>query len=214
LNFRFQHLENVNQAFKDENTQFSHRTSRARGQLRFLQAQHTRVLTRLEALESRPVNDTTSVNELQLSVDHFRTENETFRNENRIITTERDQLRHSNTRTTEARNRLQSDYNSLQATNVAVIVERDRLRESIARYRARMVNTENHIANLYLNFPTIADMLLSTPHQIDPDVVLTKDGRPNMRYTTGKMFRAFHTESSFVVYNERRVCIMITTVSE
>jgi len=167
-----------------------------------------------QALEARTVTDTTNMNELQLSVNQFRTQNETLRNENLAITTERDQMRLLNTTTTGALNRLQLDYNSLQTTKVAVIVERDQLRTSNARYRTRLINAEKRIANLYLNFPRISDILLSAGHQIDPRIVLTKDGRPDMRYTRGKPFCRFDNERSFVFHNGRRVCVMITTVSE
>lgn len=163
--------------------------------------------------------------------DRLRGDLNALRTTNMRVIVERDRERSSN-------ERLQADNDTLQTSNNALIVERDelrtlneRLRDNNAgqirntaerdRFRAasrrnylRALSAERRIANLYANVPANADFLLATPHQIDPNMILTKDGRPDRRTREGREFRIFTGESSYVVYNGKRVCIMLTTVSE
>jgi chromosome segregation ATPase len=112
------------------------------------------------------------------------------------------------------RDQFQQRCEALRTANVALTVEGDRLRAAEIRSNQALNNIQRNIANLAVNFPNNARFLCATPHQINPNIVLTKDGRPDLRYKQGKPFSHFRSDTSFVIHNGKRVCIMITTASE
>ena len=101
-----------------------------------------------------------------------------------------------------------------QQTRITILTEeRDQLRETITRTNRRLQRAQAGLRNLHDNFPDAADALLSIPHEIH-GLVLTKDGRPDRRYNAGKPFCHFHSQTTTVLRNGRRMYLMLTTVSE
>ena len=108
---------------------------------------------------------------------------------------------------------LRTERNHLQTENRTMAEEYNRLRDIHTITNRRLRRSQALLQNLRDNFPQNADAMVSTPYQID-GIVLTKDGRPDLRYKKGKPFCHFSNENSSVLHNGRRMYIMLTTVSE
>ena len=142
------------------------------------------------------------------------TEFEDLQTRHTTVTAERDQFQRRYDNLQNISNQYQRGCETLRAANVHLTAERDRLRASENRYREAVGNAQRSLANLIANFPNNAELIFATPHQINPAIVLTKDGRPDRRYREGKNFSIFRSDTSFVIHNGRRVCMMLTTVAE
>ena len=151
---------------------------------------------------------------LQAESAQRQTESEELQTRNIAVTAERDQFRQRYEDLQTVSNQHQRRYEAIRTANVNLTAERDRLRTSANRYRAAFGNAQHQVANVTLNFPNNAALLFATPHQIDPNIPLTKDGRPDRRPREGKKFSIFSSDTSFVIHNGKRACLMLTTVAE
>ena len=117
-------------------------------------------------------------------------------------------------RTLELRNSQLDEVQTRRNTELTAMTEdRDRLSETLTRANRKHQRAQASLRNLRDNFPDNAEALLSAPHQI-PGIVLTKDGRPDLRYREGKPFRNFRNERSSVLHEGRRTYLLLTAVSE
>ena len=104
-------------------------------------------------------------------------------------------------------------------SEVARGIELTQLNERLQRENRRAATVvqspvDHRLASLWRNFPQSAKYLVGNSHQLDPTIPLTKDGRPDRRYTVGKRFCIFNNEVTYVLHEGRRVCLMLQTVRE
>jgi hypothetical protein len=67
---------------------------------------------------------------------------------------------------------------------------------------------------LWRNFPSNAKYLIGNAHRLDPNIPVTKQGRPDRRYRVGRGFSKFSSEVIYVLHEGKRICIMLETVAE
>ncbi len=207
-------LQTVNIAITAERDQFRAQCQALQAATVQRQTQYAELQTRITDITAERDRLQAQCRELRTTSNQHQTEFQELQTRHTAVTAQRDQLQQRYEDLQTITNQYQRRYEALRGANVTLTAERDRLRASENRYREAMRNDQRSIANLTANFPNNARFISAPPHQIGPHIVLTKDGRPDRRYREGKTFSIFSSDTSFVIHNGKRVCMMLTTVAE